>query len=58
MKQFKIVPVLYQRGVWYSLYEKRKFFGWRYLDIFPYEYKAKQIAEELCKPIIYYNPTP
>ena len=51
--QYKIVPILYRGNVWYALYQKKRFWGWKYIDRFVYEYRAIEIAQKLSKPIIF-----
>ena len=53
MKKIFKVEVIYDKAVWYAVYQKRFLWGWKYLDSFIEKSRAIRFAETLAEPPIY-----
>lgn len=52
-KKFKI-ETIYERGyIQYAIYQKKLFWGWKYISTEMYESEARKIVEALAEPPIY-----
>lgn len=53
-RKFKVEAVYEGSGIYYAVYQKRRFFwGWKRITKFMYKEAATRIAEELSQPPIY-----
>lgn len=53
-KKFKVEALYEGSGIYYAVYQKRRFFwGWKFISKFVYKEAATKVAKELSEPPIY-----
>ena len=53
-KKFKVEVIYKGSGIYYAVYQKRRFFwGWKFISKFVYKEAAMRMAKELSEPPIY-----
>lgn len=52
-KRFKVEAIYVGSSVYYAVYQKRFFWGWKFISKFVYKEDATRMAKELSQPPIY-----
>ena len=52
-KRFKVEAIYVGSNVYYAVYKKRFFLGWKFISKFVYKEDATRMAKELSQPPIY-----
>ena len=53
-KKFKVEALYEGSGIYYAVYQKRRFFwGWKFISQFVHKEAAMKVAKELSEPPIY-----
>lgn len=52
-KRFKVEAIHVGPSVYYAVYQKRFFWGWKFISKFVYKENAIEMAKELSQPTIY-----
>ena len=54
-KIFKVEPLYKGSSIYYALYQKRFFWGWKTISKFVHKEDATRVAKELTQPPIFFK---
>jgi hypothetical protein len=54
-KRFKVEAVYEGSSIYYAVYQKRFFWGWKFISKFVHKEDATRMAKELSQPPIYFK---
>jgi hypothetical protein len=54
-KRFKVEAIYVGSSIYYAVYQKRFFWGWKLISKFVYKDDATRIAKELSEPPLYFQ---
>jgi hypothetical protein len=54
-RKFKVEALYEGSSIYYAIYQKRFFWGWKYISKFVYKDDAIRVSKELSQPPIYFK---